>query len=139
MSARAFLDTNVLVYAFDDGEAIKQNAARRLLAAPDASFVISAQVIGEFYVAVTRKLEKPLDPSHAARAVDQLLRMPVVAIDGLLATAAVGRSQSSKISYWDALILEAARAGGAQQVLSEDLNPGQDYDGVTVVNPFAIG
>lgn len=139
MPARAFLDTNVLVYAFDDGEPDKRDRARELLAAPPAPLVISAQVIGEFYVVVTRKLATPLDPDAARDAVDQLMRFPVMPLDGELTRAAIATSRSAQLSYWDALIIEAASASGCDLLLSEDLADGSVIGSVRIRNPFAAG
>ena len=137
MSARAFVDTNVLVYAFDDGAPSKRDRARALLTTPPAPLVISAQVIGEFYVVVTRKLATPLDEDHAGAAVAELLRLPVVPIDGELARAAVSTSRAARLSYWDALIVEAAAAAGCDRLLTEDLSDGATIRSVRVENPFA--
>ncbi len=137
MSVRAFLDTSVLVYAFDDGEPRKRDRARALLSAPPAPLTLSAQVIGEFYVVVTRKLAKPLPAVDARAAVAQLLRLPVVPVDAELAAAAVASSESSQLSYWDALIVEAARAAGCDVLLTEDLADGATIRSVRIENPFA--
>lgn len=136
MSVRAFLDTNVLVYAFDDGEPEKRDRARTLLAAPPAPLVISSQVIVEFYVVVTRKLATPLAGDDARAAVEQLLRFPVVPVDADLALAAVTTSASVQLSYWDALIIEAARAAGCDLLLTEDLADGSTIRSVRIENPF---
>lgn len=136
MSARSFVDTNVLVYAFDDAAPDKRDRARALLTAPDGPLIISAQVIGEFYVVVSRKLATPLDEAQAGAAVAQLLRLPVVPIDGELTRAAVSTSQAAQISYWDALIVEAAAAAGCDRLLTEGLAADTTIRGVRVENPF---
>ena len=136
MPARAFVDTNVLVYAFDDADPAKRDRARSLLA-DDVPLVISAQVIGEFYMVVTRKLAIPLSEAHASAAVDELLRLPVVPIDAELTRAAVSTSRAAQLSYWDALIIEAAAAAGCDRVLTEDLAAGSTIRSVRVENPFA--
>ncbi len=136
MSVRTFLDTNVLVYAFDDGEPEKRDRARALLIEPPSALVISAQVIGEFYVVVTRKLARPLAPIDARAAVAQLLRLPVVPVDAELTSAAVATSESSQLTYWDALIIEAASAAGCGVVLTEDLADGSTIRSVRIENPF---
>ena len=137
MSVRAFLDTNVLVYAFDDGEPRKRDRARELLANPPAPPVISTQVVGEFYVVVTRKLAKPLAPDDARSAVEQLLRLPVLPIDGDLTRAAVATSETAQLSYWDALIVEAAAVSGCDLLLTEDLSDGAVIRSVRIQNPFS--
>jgi predicted nucleic acid-binding protein len=137
MTGKAFIDTNVFVYAFDAGEVAKQARARDLLASgePD-EFVVSAQVLNEFYVATTRKLDTPLTPETAERAVRSLARVDVVAIDASLVLRGVARARESRLSLWDALIVEAAVHAGCDRILTEDLNAGQRFDGLTVVNPF---
>jgi predicted nucleic acid-binding protein len=137
MSARSFIDTNVLVYAFDDSDISKRDRARALLGAAEAPMVISAQVIGEFYVVVTRKLAAPLEAMHAAAVVAELLRLPLVPIDGELARAAVATSQAEQLSYWDALIVESAAVAGCDRLLTEDLSDGATIRSVRVENPFA--
>jgi predicted nucleic acid-binding protein len=136
MSARWFVDTNVLVYAFDDATPAKRDRARALLTTPGAPLVISAQVIGEFYMVVTRKLARPLDEGHAGAAVSELLRFPVMPIDSELARAAVSTSRAAQLSYWDALIVEAAAAAGCDRLLTEDLADGATIRSVRVENPF---
>ena len=136
MSARAFVDTNVLVYAFDDADPGKRDAAREVLAEPPAPLVISAQVLGEFYVVVTRKLSEPVSEADAAAAMEGLLRLPVVPIDGELARAAVATSRDAQLSYWDALIVEAAASAGCDRLLTEDLAEGAVIRSVRIENPF---
>ena len=137
MTGRAFVDTNVLVYAFDVGEETKRARARELLATagPD-DLALSAQVLNEFYVATTRKLATPLAPEDAERVVRSLARLDVIATDAGLVLRGVGRARESDLSLWDALIVEAALRANCERILTEDLNSGQRFDGVTVVNPF---
>lgn len=138
MTARSFLDTNVLVYAFDDGEPVKQAIARELLASMEPDhFAVSAQVLNEFYVATTRKLAKPLAAGTAEQAVRSLARLDVIAVDASLVLGGISRGRESHLSLWDALIVEAALRGNCERILTEDLNAGQHFDGVSVVNPFA--
>lgn len=138
MSAdRAFLDTNVLVYAFDRDEPVKAKQAKEILTqAKPGELVLSAQVLSEFYVTVTRKLERPLDPVLAAQAVDWLSVLPVVPLDQALVKDAVRLSGSSQISYWDGLVVAAAATAGCGRLLTEDLNDGQLIGSVRVENPF---
>jgi predicted nucleic acid-binding protein len=139
MSAeRAFLDTNVLVYLFDHDEPAKKERAKQLLEqAKPGELALSVQVLGEFYVVVTRKLKRPLDTSAALQAVDWLSLLRVVALDPVLVKAAIQTSRSSQLSYWDALIVASAKAGGCKRLLTEDLNDGQQIGSVRVENPFA--
>lgn len=135
---RAFVDTNVVVYAFDRGEPRKQARARELLAGRmTTDLVVSTQVLQEFYVATTTRLRPPVDPADAASAVARLALLPVVSIDPGLVQAAIETSRSNRVSLWDALVIEAARVANADVLLTEDLNDGQD--GVRVVDPFRQG
>ena len=132
-----FLDTNVLVYAFDRSEPAKRARALELLADPDADFVTSAQVLSEFYVTTTRKLDPPLDHPSAMQALEHLRRLPVVAVDDRLVVAAAATADSEALSLWDAQVVVAAVRAGCEEVLTEDLNDGQSIAGVVVRNPFA--
>lgn len=137
MSGRTFLDTNVLVYAIDASEPVKRDIARNVLASNSyGEFVLSAQVLSEFYVTVTRKLARPLAESDAAEALERFGGRPMIAIDIDLVRRAVEISRYSQISYWDGLIVAAAVRGGCQRLLSEDLNDGQEICSVRVENPF---
>ena len=137
MSAdRWFVDTNVLVYLFDGDSPDKQAKARRILEANANRIVLSTQVLGEFYVTVTRKLARPLAPGPAAEAVNGLCAFPVRPLAAGLVRAAVRRSASSRLSYWDALIVESAMEAGAVVLLTEDLQDGRTFDALRVVNPF---
>jgi len=135
---RTFLDTNVLVYLFDTSAPAKQATAQAILGAEDAeaTLVISTQVLQEFYVTVTRKLAKPLSPEEAEEAVRNLAGLSVVEIDVALVLEAIGRSRKSKISLWDALIVESALADGCERLLSEDLQHGQEFRPLRIENPF---
>jgi predicted nucleic acid-binding protein len=136
---KTFFDTNVLVYAFDVGAPAKRKKAAQLLSerAAAGDVLISTQVLQEFYVAVTRKLAQPLAEESALVATRELTAFPTVNVDANLVLAAIRSSREHRISFWDALIIEAARSGGASVLYSEDLNDGQIFDGATVKNPFA--
>lgn len=135
---RRFVDTNVLVYAFDSGAGERAEVARWILAdAVPGELVISAQVLNEFYVVVTRKLAKPLELDAARAAVHELSSLAVVPLTSRLVLAGVDRSARSQLSLWDGLIVEAALDGGCEVLLTEDLNAGQRFDDLVVVNPFA--
>lgn len=135
---RSFFDTNVLVYLFDRDAPEKQQTARHLLQdeVRAGRGVLSTQVLQEFYVTVTRKLARPLPPEDAERAVRDLAALPVTQVDSPLVLAAIGRSRSLRLSFWDALIVEAAIASGARRLLTEDLQHGQRIDGLEIQNPF---
>lgn len=132
-----FVDTNVLLYAVSTApdEAEKTGIARALLEATDLA--LSVQVLQEFYVQATRPTRpNPLSAAQAARLVEAFLRFPAQETTPELLRAAIGASQRHRISYWDAAILEAARALGCDLLLSEDFTDGRDYDGLRVENPF---
>jgi predicted nucleic acid-binding protein len=137
MRAECFLDTNVLVYAVSAAEedAVRREKALALVA--EADFGLSAQVLQEFYVTVTRKIRKPLAPERAVALMDEYRTFPTVATDYPLIVAAVELSIRYGISYWDGAIVAAAEALEAPTLYTEDLNDGQRYGSVRVVNPFA--
>lgn len=137
MSDSAFVDTNVLVYLYDDRDQSKQSTARSLLDDQGQHLVLSTQVLGELYVTITRKLAPPVEPEAAARIIGQFSQLPVVDVDALLVRAAIATSQQSQLSYWDALIIEAAVAGGCDRLLTDDLAAGSVIRGVRIENPFA--
>jgi predicted nucleic acid-binding protein len=138
MTAKVFLDTNVLVYAMDDAAPAKQARARELMAVARAeSHVVSPQVLQEFYIAVTRKLTRPLAASDAAAAVGVLARLTVVSADAELVVAAIDIHRRYQFSVWDALILQAAITGGCARLLTEDLQHGFRLGNLVVENPFA--
>lgn len=134
-----FFDTNVLVYLFDTGARIKRRRARELFDrhGPSGEAIISTQVLQEFYVAVTRKLSRPLSGEMALDVLRELSALPVVQVDTELVLAAARRSIDRQLSYWDGLIVEAALRAGADTLFSEDLQHGQMIESLRVVNPFA--
>jgi predicted nucleic acid-binding protein len=113
---RAFFDTNVLVYAFDCDELERRKKALSLLEqeAARGRVLLSTQVLEEFYVAVTRKLKRPLDEEAAEQATRHLARFAVVVIDPQLVFRGIVRSRVSRLSFWDSLILESAMEGKAE-------------------------
>ena len=139
-TGRTFVDTNVLVYAVDEGEPAKRDRARAVLtsAEPD-DLVLSTQVLSEFYVVVTRKLTKPMRSSDAAAAVRELAKLPVVPTDAALVVDAVELSGSAGISLWDALVVQAAVAAGCTRILTEDLADDTEIAGVRIENPLRDG
>ncbi len=137
MTDRTFVDTNVWVCAVDAADPAKRDRALEILGpAVDVDLVISTQVLTEFYVVATRKLSPAVPAVDAAAMVEQLSRLPVVAVDAALVRTAVTGSMDWGVSIWDALILSAADAAGCRVVLSEDIADGQRYGSVVVENPF---
>jgi len=133
-----FVDSNILVYAYDRSAGEKWQRARDLLDQlwSDAQGCVSVQVLQEFYVAITQKVQKPLAQQAAADIVRDLsywkLHAPV-AEDVL---GAIDLQRRHRISFWDAMILWSAAQRGCTTIWSEDLSANRDYDGVVVRNPF---
>ena len=137
VTGRAFVDTNVWVYTVDDGEPAKQARARLVLEPkPGKDLVVSAQVLGEFYVTVRRKLAQTLAEPEALALVERMRRLPVVPVDSALVAAAIANAREWQLSYWDALIIAAAETAGCDIVLSEDVAHGRVYGSVRVEDPF---
>lgn len=138
MSDRSFLDTNILIYAYDRDAGQKREQAAELISAlwKQRSGILSTQVLQEFYVNVTRKIPTPLSPAKARDIVCKYLTWPLVENNGASVLTASEIQERFLLSFWDALILAAAREGGAKEVISEDLNHGQIILGLTIRNPF---
>jgi predicted nucleic acid-binding protein len=136
MSVECFLDTNVLVYAVSTAEAEVGKSRRALELVQKSDFGLSAQVLQEFYVTVTRKIKKPLKPELAVALMEQYRVFPLVATDYPLIVSAVELALRYGISYWDGAIVAAAEALEAKVLYSEDLSHGQLYGSVRAVNPF---
>jgi predicted nucleic acid-binding protein len=136
MSDLAFFDTNVLVYADDDLSPEKQARATRLVedyGVRDA-MVVSLQVLQEYFATITRKLG--VDAEHAQRKVELFARGNVVRFEARDVIAAIELHRLTRISFWDAMIVHAARLAGASVLYTEDLQHGTVLGGVPVVNPF---
>lgn len=132
-----FVDTNVLLYlaSKDPSERAKAERARDILSGTDLG--LSTQVLQEFYVQATRVTRPdPLSHEQAEGLVESFLRFPTQETTVAIVRAALVTRIRFGLSYWDAAILEAARALGCGIVLSEDMGHGQDYGGVRVENPF---
>lgn len=139
MSDNRFFDTNVVFYAYDSSQPDRRTTAEALLheAALDGTGTLSTQVLGEFFHAtVIRK--GVLTADEAERAIGVLAALHVVDIERALVHVAIDYHRRYQLRYWDALIVAAAKRGGCVELLSEDLNDGQDYDGVRVRNPFKV-
>jgi predicted nucleic acid-binding protein len=138
MSVEAFLDTNVLIYAVSSSpeESAKKEKALELI--EHADFGLSAQVLQEFYVNVTTKIARPLNPDDAIALLEQFRCFPMVLTDYPLTVAGVEASLRFGISYWDGGIIAAAESLGASTLYTEDLNHGQHYGSVQALNPFLL-
>jgi predicted nucleic acid-binding protein len=137
MTVKAFFDTNVLVYAAVGAGKDEPKRRRAMELVESVDFGISAQVLQEFFVTVVRKASCPIPAAKAMEWMEQWSAFPCQAIDHQLVRIAVEKSERFKISYWDAAILAAAEALGADTVYSEDLSHAQRYGRVRVTNPFA--
>jgi predicted nucleic acid-binding protein len=137
MTGLAFFDTNVLAYADDASSPGKQRRATALVTEHlrRGTAVVSLQVLQEYFVAATRKLG--VAPETAQRKVEILARARVVRFEPGDIIAAIELHRLARISFWDALIVHAARSAGVRTLYSEDLQPGAVLGGVRVVNPFA--
>lgn len=137
---RQFVDTNVLVYAHDVTAGDKHSRARALVEElwNAREGCLSVQVLQEFFVTTTRKIPKPLDAPAAARIIGDLAHWHVHAPTARDVLAAIEIHQRTGASFWDAMILRSAKELGCGTLHSEDLNPGQAYEGVRVRNPFLI-
>ena len=138
MSDSCFVDTNILVYAHDAGAGEKHEVARSLVRQLwlDRTGRLSTQVLQELYVNVRRKAKMPISPVEARELLSDYLLWQVEVNDGAAILAAAELEDRYQVSFWDALILQAARASGCRVLYSEDLSAGQVYAGVRVVNPF---
>ena len=133
---RAFLDTNVLVYAIDRSEPAKHEIAQEVIVRRADDLVVSAQVLSELYAVITRKFRDSITPEQAASFVNRISDLPVVAIDADLVRDAITLSRDAQLSYWDGLILAAARLAACDVLLTEDLSHGSTIGGVRIENPF---
>jgi predicted nucleic acid-binding protein len=134
-----FVDTNVLVYAHDASETIRQPVAQTLLAELWRNRVgaLSTQVLQEFYVVATRKFEPPMPRRQARQLVDAYSHWQLIHVDVPLIISASLLEERHSLSFWDALIVEAARRASATRLLTEDLQAGRRIDKMLIDNPFA--
>jgi predicted nucleic acid-binding protein len=140
MSAEVLIDTNVLVYAFDVDEPEKQRKAQELLESmvADGSGCVSSQVLGEFYVTVTRRFPGSMDPATASRHTERFAEVLEVHGSGLqVVLEALRGVLRYRLSYYDAQIWAVARLNHVPVVLSEDFSAGSEIEGVRFENPFA--
>lgn len=136
MSVRSFFDANVLVYTDDKASLVKQRRALDLIAAHRraGTGVVSLQVLQEYFVTVTRKLQ--LDVRIARRKVELLAEFDVAAPDVPDVLAAIDLHRLHAINFWDALIIRSAKQAGCKVLFSEDMQNTREIDGLQIVNPF---
>ena len=138
MKNSMFLDTNILVYAYDQHDPHKQIIAQGLLTdgIKQENLILSVQVLGEFFNVVTRYIPQPMSPGEAKEVINTLSILPVQDIDMMMVKRAIDTHDVYQISYWDSLIISAAERAGCGMILSEDLSDGQIYHNILVNNPF---
>ncbi len=139
MSVECFLDSNVLVYAVSGAPDDAAKQARCVELIETADFGLSAQVLQEFYVTVTRKIRVPMAPEKAMAFLDELRMLPIAWTDYPLIVSGIEHSLRYRISFWDGAIIAAAETLGSPILYSEDLNHGQRYGTVRALNPFLDG
>lgn len=137
--SKIFIDTNLIVYTLDKSNVYKQERARNIIRkiVDVHQLVISTQVIKEFYVVAINKMKA--DPIIVKNILHNFRNMEIVTNDLELIEQAIDISVISQISFWDSLIIAAAEKANCEYIFSEDLNPGQTYRGVLVINPFETG
>jgi len=138
MSARFFVDTNILLYAHDVVAGDKHERARSLVEElwDTRAGVVSTQVLQELAVNLRKKARKPLGARATRELVSDYLAWQVEVNDGDSILEALDIEARYQVSFWDALIIQAANASGAEILYSEDLSDGQHYGTTRVVNPF---
>ncbi len=137
MSATDFLDTNVLVWAFDVTDARKQRVAQDLIrAALSGNSVVSTQVLAEFAATLLHKLSPRVQAEDVGVLLDALAPIKLIAADGDTVRRAVEAQGQYGIHFYDGMIVAAAERAGCKRIWSEDLNAGQEYFGIVVENPF---
>lgn len=135
---KTFVDTNILVYAYDRGAGPRHDRAQNLLQTlwEQGQGALSTQVLQEFYVNVRRKAVNPITAKQARSLVTDYLAWNPVVNDGVAVLEAIDLEQRYKLSFWDSMIVVAAMKSGAATLCSEDFSHGQKFGTVQVVNPF---
>jgi predicted nucleic acid-binding protein len=133
-----FIDTNILVYAYDKDEKIKNPTARKILLDcwEKKSGIISTQVLQEFYVTITAKLSKKLSINEARELIKDFISWPIEQVTPNDIIDATALQEQYKYSFWDSLIIILAQKSGAEILYSEDLQDGQKIGNLTIKNPF---
>jgi predicted nucleic acid-binding protein len=133
-----FVDTNILVYAHDASESGKQPIAEALLRQlwRQGTGVLSTQVLQEFYVVATRKYDPPMSRDLARRLVAHYANWRVIGVDLPLIVSASELEEMHSLSFWDALVVEAARRAGATRLATEDMQDGREFGDLRIHDPF---
>lgn len=135
---KIFVDTNIIVYAYDVLAVEKHEIATRIMEDLWRSGfgILSTQVLQEFFVVITEKITAPLDVRTAKEIVSDLLKWDIVINDGESILDAIEVQQHYQYSFWDSLIIQAAIKGNAYLLLSEDFKDGHEVEGLKIENPF---
>jgi predicted nucleic acid-binding protein len=138
MSDKYFVDTNILIYAHDTAAGIKHERARALVEElwRTRSGVVSTQILQELVVNLRRKVGQPLSAKVARDIVTDYMSWQVVVNNSDSILEALDLEERYRTSFWDALVIQAATASGAEVLYSEDLSSGEIYGSIRVVNPF---
>lgn len=136
--ADVFVDTNILVYAYDISAGEKHAGAAAIIKDlwTSGRGIISTQVLQEFFVTVTKKIAKPLDTAAARQIVKDYLAWKTVVVSGEIILEAIDMLIDRRYSFWDSVIIASAIEGGAGTLLSEDLSDRQKIKSLTIKNPF---
>jgi len=140
MKAQRFsVDTNILIYSIDTDAATRHEQARAVMdVLPDADCVLTLQALAELSHAVTRKDEMPVEEA-AAMVHDWMELFPVAVADGRTLTGAIRLQEADSFAFWDAMLVETARASGVTRLLSEDMQDGSMVGALRLENPFKEG
>jgi predicted nucleic acid-binding protein len=142
MTGKILVDTNVLVYAYDRSEPVKQAHAGEVLhqLLVRQTGYLSSQVLSEFYNSVTRKIAQRLSPVEGyARVRNLAISWPVLDLTSLIVLEAARGAQAYQMPIWDAQIWATARLNQVPVIFSEDLSDGATLEGIRFANPFAAG
>lgn len=133
-----FVDTNILVYAYDSSSGKKHEIAKMLLKQLWVSKTgcLSVQVLQEFYVTITRKTVFLMDSYAATKVVEDFSKWQLFTPNAADVLGAIRIENRNQLSFWDAMIIRAASESGCMQLFSEDYSHGANYEGVRVINPF---
>ena len=133
-----FVDTNVLIYAHDSSDPGKQAVAQEILKRlwTDGTGTLSTQVLQELYVVATSRQKLAMSPQKARDLVGAYSAWPIIVVEPALILTASRLVEQHQLSFWDALLVEAARFAGATTLMTEDLQHGQTFGGVQTRNPF---
>jgi predicted nucleic acid-binding protein len=135
---RVFVDTNIIVYAYDSSAGAKHSRAAEMLKDlwNTGRGIISTQVLQEFFVTTTRKIKKPMAVPIARDIVRDFLKWKTIVVDGEVILEAIDIHTDQKYSFWDSVIIASALQGGATTLLSEDLSSSHEIKGLVIHNPF---